>query len=264
MQTNKYMSEKIVFPHVMKTGGTAIIVWIQRHFYFDEILWEASVWPELIQLHPKAFEHKKFVRGHFGSGILNVFGAHNGFTSITLLREPVERAISHYWHLKYAPDSESSLAFVKEASFTLEDFLEHPATHHIVSNYQTANFSAIIGATQEVADEPHVSPELSPLNIERAKSFIDRCEVVGVTEDLNAFIKASSDRFGFFPDYALQRYRSYRQHTTFSDEVINKIRSLNEADCDLYDYAKKRSHTPRKYYSLGVQKNLMLSVRTAS
>lgn len=195
----------IVFPHVMKTSGTSIIVWIQRHFYIKEILFEASVWPELLQLNPESFKNKKFVRGHFGSGILNIFGEHNGITPITLLRDAVQRLISHYWHIKNASDAQSSLAFVKEDSFTLDDFLEHSEAHHIVSNYQTANFSASIGSTQALVVEPQITPELSQLNIESAKLFLDRCEVVGVDENLNAFIKALSDRFGFFPDFALQQ-----------------------------------------------------------
>lgn len=258
MAIKKYVTEKIVFPHIQKTAGTSLIRWIQRHYYFDEILFSASTWSELLRLPKKSFENKRFVRGHFGSGILNIFGAHNGFVPITILRNPVERVISHYWHLKYAPDAQANLAFVKEALFSIENFLEHPETQYIASNYQTANLSAIVGVRHDAVDEPEIRMEYSPPDIEVAKSFIRSCEVVGISEDINSFVMALSARFGFFADNALPKTRSYRQPIAFSDEIINKIRSLNDADFELYHYAKSHAEAScksRKYYSLGALKN---------
>jgi hypothetical protein len=243
-------AEKIVFPHIMKTGGTSIIQWMQRHYHFNEISYHASAWTELLCAQPEAYNQWKFIRGHYGSGILNIFGMHNGFTPIALLRDPVERVISHYWHLKSSHDAEIRFAFVKEDSFTIEDFLEHPNTQHIISNYQTANLSAILSTKQETLDEPRINKEVFPLNIESAKQFLDICSVVGVTEDLNSFMLALSERFGFFPDNALPKIRSNIRPTRFSEEVITKIRSLNDMDYELYNYAHTIANSPRNRCSL--------------
>ena len=239
MSISEYMSSKIVFPHVMKTAGTSLIGWIQRHYNIDEILAAASGWYELRRLPPKALEGKRLVRGHFGSRILNVFGEHNGFTPIALLRDPIERVISHYWHLKFAPDA--GFEFARAESFSIEAFLDHPATRYIVSNYQTANLSAVLGEVVGSAATAGPSDEVAPIDMGRAKSFLDRCAVVGTTEELSTFVAALSRRFCFWPDDALLRHRSYRRVTSYGDEIINKIRALNEADYELYHYARARA-----------------------
>ena len=142
MNCNDSSSGKIVFAHIMKTGGTTVAQWIQRHYECSEILSGASSWKELKSMPRHVFGPIKFVRGHFGSGILEVFGEHNGFAPIALFRDPLERVISHYWHLKHAENLR--FPFAKEPGFAVEDFLEHPQLQYIVSNYQTGNCLSLI------------------------------------------------------------------------------------------------------------------------
>lgn len=148
--SNSSKDIRIVFPHIQKTAGISIAMWISRHFYADEILYDASVWSELTSLPASKLANKKFVREHFGSKIINIFGRFNGFSSIALLRDPIERVISHFDHLKHADDADPKLAIVKNPSFILMDFLECPDTQHLVSNYQTANYPAKIGNSQNL------------------------------------------------------------------------------------------------------------------
>ena len=254
MNSNDSTSDKIVFAHIMKTGGTTVAQWIQRHYERSEILSGASGWKELKSMPRHVFGPIKFVRGHFGSGILDVFGKHNGFAAIALFRDPVERVISHYWHLQHAAD-DMRFPFAKEPGFAIEDFLEHPQLQYIVSNYQTGNCSAVLGAEDDPAEAAQVSEETWSVNIDVAKSYVDRCEVVGITEDLSGFIAALSSRFGFYPDYKLRKQRSYRQPTSLSEPTVSRIRRLNEVDLELYHYAKARAAEPHKHYLLGAPAN---------
>jgi len=246
---NEVVAAKIVFPHIMKTGGTSVSEWIQRHYNRAAVLTGASGWKELKTMPRHLFEPLKFVRGHFGSGILDVFGEHNGFTPIALLRNPVERVVSHFWHLKYAPDAQG-FEFAKEEAFSLEEYLDHPETEYIVSNYQTGSYSAVLGSPEAAMELQQVSEEVWPASIEVAKAYVDRCEVVGITEDLNGFIEALCGRFAFYPDYGLRKHRSYRKSTELSDAVLRKIRRMNEIDEELYQYAKARAAQPRRHYVL--------------
>lgn len=248
------LAEAIVFPHIMKTAGTSLIGWLQRHYYFEEVLFAATTWGELMRLPRSAFKGKRFVRGHFGSGILRLFGPDKGFVPITLLRDPVDRVVSHFWHLKFAPE-EHPFPFVREASFTIEEFVEHPMTRCVVSNYQTGNFSATLESEAKAGEDPVILEELSPVDFSVATAFIDSCAVVGVTEELPAFISAISQRFGFFPDYQLPKHRSYRGETPVSDDVLKKIRALNEIDEELYRYVQKRSAAARTSLSVKVPQN---------
>ena len=239
----------IVFPHIQKTAGTTVSMWISRHFHSNETLYEASIWTEMLSLPASILADKRFVRGHFGSKIINVFGPHNGFSPIALLRDPVERVVSHFYHLKHAEDAEPAYAMVKDPSFTLMDFLDCNDTQHLVSNYQAANYSAEIGNMQDINKTAHSlgrNPEMSPINVRNAKDFIDMCEVVGVTEKLNEFVLALSDRFGFFPDLQLQKTRTYRPSSSITADVSKKIRSLNDLDYELYNYVIERIERHQK------------------
>ena len=248
-----YDPPNIVFPHIMKVGGTTLNWWIQRHYRSEEILHAASGWKQLLRLPLSEIEGRKFVRGHFGSGILNLFGDHNGFVPIAVLRDPVERVISHFWHIKAAPDAylgdaSDRFAFVREDSFTLEDFVEHPETEFIVSNYQTGNFSAILDAAH--AGMLPQRPSVYPMNPAAAHAFIERCAVVGVSEDLDAFVAALSARFGFHPERRLPRARSYTRGAPASQAVRERIRELNGEDLELYSRARSRISTTARSYSL--------------
>ena len=237
---NEFNPPKIVFPHIMKTGGTSLIAWLQRHYFIETVLTEASTWPELYSLPSDLLAKKRFVRGHFGSGILNIFGEQNGFASIALVRDPVARVISHYWHYKKAPDANPIFSFVKEKSFSIEDFLTHPDTLRLATNYQTANYSVPLG--DEFANFGPVEHErlVHRIDIEIAKSFIDKCHVVGLTEDMPAFKRDLSVKFGFFIDGDIGRERPYTEAMDIAEGTIDRIRELNLLDYQLYDYVKSK------------------------
>jgi len=239
---------KIVFPHVMKTGGTSLNVWIQRHYATQEVLYEVSGWRELQSLSHEQLSTKRFVRGHFGSRILSIFGGHKGFAPIALLRDPVERTISHFWHLKHAPDAHIEFKFVKEESFSIQDFMEHPEVRFIASDYQTGNLSWAPDSIQDHYYMPLYRSEVSPVNLEKAKEFIEQCAVVGITEQMDRFVANCAARFGFFAAPLTGRNRSYRQTVRFSEDVYTRLRALNERDYELYEFAKARVDSPSRTY----------------
>jgi hypothetical protein len=253
METKSIASPRLVFPHIMKTGGTSLIEWIQRHYFVDDILETASCWNHLKGTPAEELRRKRFIRGHFGSGILNVFGPRNGFAAIAMVRDPVERVISHYWHLKNAPDA-GIAGWDEDEPFTFEAYVDHPLTRFAVSNYQTANYSAGIGVGSG-GRTSGILEELSPLDLARCKAFIDSCDAVGTTEDLPRFVDALTQRFGFFPDSSLQKHRSYRQDESFPKDVLQRIRKLNAADYELYQYVRARSTAQVRSYSLPARVN---------
>jgi len=255
MSSKDYNPPKIVFPHIQKTGGTSIIRWIARHYAYQQVLAEASTWKELFGLSAEILEGKRFVRGHFGSGIVNVFGERGGFRPIALIRNPIDRIVSHFWHLKRAPDAGKELAFMREESFTIHDFLQHPKTQRLVSDYQTANYSSSAAQAQRGVVTVPTNPEISPLNLDNAKAFIDRCDVVGVTENMDTFITALAVRLGFFADTDLIKARSYGSSEEPAVDIEDRVRELNKLDFELYEYAKRRANMPTKSISASPASN---------
>lgn len=251
MATQDLRAPKIVFPHIMKTGGTSVNAWIQRHYAIAEVLTEASGWRELQSLPHELLGRKRFVRGHFGSRILAVFGAHNGFVPISLLRDPLERVVSHFWHLKHAPDAHIEFKFVKDPQFGIREFLQHPEVKFIASDYQTGNLSGALDVIQDHYFTPLYRSEVSPVNLDRAKEFVESCAVVGVTERLERFVADCAARFGFFPAQQMARARSYRrQQAPLEQDVVTLIRTLNRRDYELYEFVKARLEAPPKSHHL--------------
>jgi hypothetical protein len=250
-----YRAPKVVFPHIMKTGGTSVNAWIQRHYCAEDVLTQASGWRELQSLRHELLASKRFVRGHFGSRICSVFGPHNGFAPIVLLRDPVERVLSHYWHLKRAPDAHIEFKFVKEESFGIRDFLRHPEVRFIASDYQTGNLSASPDSIQEHYYTPLYRSEVSPVDLDRAKDFLQACAVVGITEDLKRFVADCAAAFDFFPARLTARARSYRGQEPLDQDVLNELRALNRRDIELYEFAKARLAAPARTYQVVRQAN---------
>lgn len=243
------LAPKLVFVHVPKTAGTSAIEWIQRHYSFSEILFEASQWSELRDLFQTRsadwFNGKRFIRGHFGSYIVKFFSPTNGYRYVTVLRDPVERTISNFWHIKRSPDA-GLYHLVKHHQFQLENFLEHPLTRPYASNYQVRNFAYELdrdyGADLNLLRSNLVFPgDIGAAELTRAKSFLSSIDAVGFSEDLSGFVNALSNRFGFFTDDELGKYRSYRNESeSISPALLDKIRDLNRLDIELYEWARAR------------------------
>jgi len=233
---------KIVFPHVMKTAGTSLIEALQRNYSTKEILSRASTWSQLRTQTPDMLSPVRFVRGHFGSGILRVFGEHNGFTPICLLRDPVERVISHFWHYRSASDDQR-FPFMRNEAFTLEEFLDYPEVQYLVCNYHTANYSANLVNSMDLPDGP--APEISELNFSVAREFLNQCACVGISEQLERFAVQLEDVLGLHVAIGATRHRSYARGGQVAPETLAKIRRLNEIDYELYEQAKTLSQRQR-------------------
>ena len=118
--------DKIAFLHIPKTGGTALEWKIfnayrvdDPHFYFSFLASDGSKgksWygmPERFEARPEVFpqimqnEHflnSKVISGHYSNAILRHFEGIEFNKKITILREPVSRAISNLCeHTRFHP-----------------------------------------------------------------------------------------------------------------------------------------------------------------
>jgi hypothetical protein len=93
----------IIFLHVPRTAGTTLRQILERQYAPGSILhlYESDFGEELASIPPSQPDSPRVVMGHF------YFGAHafvpKPSSYITLLRDPVERVISHYYYARQAP-----------------------------------------------------------------------------------------------------------------------------------------------------------------
>ncbi|NVE95956.1 sulfotransferase family 2 domain-containing protein [Altererythrobacter lutimaris] len=224
---------KIVFPHIMKTGGTTVANYLHDFFHEEQVLYEASTWAELNDVTFDRLQMVRFVRGHFFHAITDVFGPQNGYEIIGLLRHPVARVRSHYWHLMRAPEIAPAHKFVRNEELTFEQFVHSPKCRFFTANYQTRNYGCGLDFKVDATpDKQH---------LQLAKQFLDRCSVIGVTEDLDTFVESLAAHFGLpSTPTVLGKNRSYAGETEMSDELIDTIKNLNSLDMELYAYAQER------------------------
>lgn len=101
-------------------------------WYPPEQICPGRMWDDIIALPAAELAQYQAFRGHF----LAFLETHLGrkLRTFTVLRDPVERTISHYYHVRRSPDH----PFHRDVqSLSLAEFCVHPRTKHMVRNYQS-------------------------------------------------------------------------------------------------------------------------------
>jgi len=143
------------------------------------------------------------------------FGAHTclskPFTYITMLRDPVDRVISHYYYLLAKNHFKTCTSF--------EDFIQMDLNRNIQTQYISGN----------------TLPDL-PKAIEHLERYFS---IVGITERFNESLYLMKKQFGWHQfDYSNRNVTSHRPaKEQLSPELIDFIKKNNDLDMELYKYA---------------------------
>ncbi|MGE0736766.1 MAG: sulfotransferase family 2 domain-containing protein [Alphaproteobacteria bacterium] len=237
----QYRAPKLVFPHIMKTGGTSLIHWLQQHYDIEDVLHRASTWSQYFDVPQKVRDEKRFIRGHFGSLICRYHTKEAGFFRLVLLRDPVERVVSHYWHRRKARGQRAIAP--PSADQSIGEFLENENERIIWSNYQTANlgFDLTADTKMESLERALIMNASSNECFRQACAFIESADFVGTTDRLDLLMASLSERLDLFPQ-ALHRARSYRPRDFRLEPALRRrIERFNLADTELYRFALEKS-----------------------
>jgi hypothetical protein len=246
----------VYFLHIMKTGGTAL----------TEALSEmASLWPRLTDLFvdnlvclPRPLlEQAALVTGHLPYEAIAALPA--GAAVCTVIREPVERTLSHHAHLA------ASLAAQGEGPLALDEFIASDTWAPLWRNYQARQLVHTVGlldawrdfspperSAGRVLTEVDASFPLQslfdagPMSVSEedlltlAGQRLDVITFVGVTDDLEALIS----RIAAYWDRPAPR-RVHRMRVTdgrmlvgdVHPSLLRTIRAGTEVDLALYQRA---------------------------
>lgn len=230
----------LVFIHIHKTAGTSLIDWLQRGFPLNHTLYEGSDLETLGRARLSRLCQSRFIRGHFGCGALNYLPPHREV--VLLLRDPVDRVISHYYHhLDDTTDAYHSL-IAGDPPTTLEQYIRHPCYVEFVDNLQTRELG-VPGTIGKGVYRPLFSDLTESEKVkafDRAMRLVDHAVAVGVTEQLDLFLRLMCATFPLLYDATLPTRRRRISNLTVTRAIRDEIAERNKYDCRLHAYAKER------------------------
>lgn len=206
--------------HIPKTGGQSLRGVIKNQYLETDSFRCPYVEEKVKELSDKFRNNLKFIYGHF------LFGTHEyfpkPFTYITLLRDPVERFISAYYHIIRRPNNR---LHEKVKNLTLEQFIDSDEFN--------------------LFSEPNVQTRFfcgkEPLSLETAKANMEKYfSVVGITELFGESLFLMKEEFNWKKINYKTINAATNRPNNIPKEVREKIAAKNKLDIELYEYAKKR------------------------
>jgi hypothetical protein len=249
----EFATPRLVFMHFMRVGGTSMSDQLAR--WFGEGRARVHVYLDDIALiPPPALANCRVIAGHIPyAGLALIPGS---FRTMAVLRDPFERTLSHYAHLRDVNPRFSDL--------TLEEFVF--AEHMLVSGNHQARYlahdtdlanawrtyspEARIAALGGDPSAEHVLQDLFETGavetpddelLRRASANLERIDIVGITEQLDTAAEQVASLFGF-PPVALGRLNPSppADRPAIEARIRRRIDERTAVDRELYDLARKR------------------------
>lgn len=223
----------VIFLHIPKTAGTTLHTILERQYEAHTIFTidnDKKYIDDFKQLSESQKEKIRLLKGHM------YFGLHESFpqpsTYITVMRDPVERVISHYYYVLC--DSHNHLhQEVISQNISLKDFVSRGMCRNL-DNGQTRHLSTI-GADVAYG-------KCSTEMLESAKKNIqEHFAVVGLSERFDETLVLMQKRFQWqVPVYSKQNVNKNRLFKKdISQDTLKVLKSYNQLDIELYQYVKE-------------------------
>ncbi len=221
--------------HVQKTAGTSLRERVQHHFGTKAVYPDASDGnaevesvlsiPRLQERFRVRGDEIRFVTGHFPFCTTEFLDAE--FTTLTVLRDPVERTLSY---LRHQRDEQNG-----GPRTPLERIYEDPwAFDTAIHNYMVKIFSL---TPEEAAEGWGMTiVEFTPERLERAKRAVASIDALGLQERFEEFCERLTDRFGW--DLGPPRQANVTAPAAVPGALRDRIAADNAMDVELYEFAK--------------------------
>lgn len=211
--------DQLVFLHIPKTGGTTLFE-ILRRFFPPEQTVSIPMGGLANEAYVETLRNASLSRGHFGYEVYQYFVRPPVF--ITMLRNPLDRVVSHYVEMKRIT-SQRPIPF----SGTLDEFVRNEAP-----DKQTR---MIAGRNLKF---PITSPETC---LAVAKAHLVNFPYFGITERFEESLRLLTYIFGWEPivDYKIRNKSNPEEMPEVTEEIRQQILEKNKLDQQLYEFALK-------------------------
>lgn len=235
----------LYFLHIPKTAGTTFTAILHNQFNPNEIC-PATRWYSVLEIPSEALSQYHVIAGHMTYSLHRVI--QKRLIYITMLRDPIERAISYYEQVRRMQPHYPYKKFYTQ-NMSLEDFIVDPeinfattnaAVMMIGENYsleQVRNLFAIRNYDDDFTPPPTPTREF----LERAKQRLEEFAFVGLAERFADSINLLTYTFAWHPIGATQELNKSRGRIKREDlpqRTIDAIIEQNQLDIELYEFAK--------------------------
>lgn len=231
----KYKPKRVLFDHLPKCAGTVISDYLIMH-YPERVIFKTDVRrpQHSVQQFQSMSEHLRYnfylITGHLTHRLLDF--VHPETITMTVFRDPVDRLISHYYHVRrdrkhYLHDQ------VMGSNLSLEDYISSGLSGEL-RNLYTTHFTGC--SIKEVEMAPEESVQRAFLEITTKYDFI------GFQDNLLPMInrlRNTAHLHLLFHNRPQNKTRNKPKYEDIDEKVKNSIAKVNFLDVKLYAILKE-------------------------
>jgi hypothetical protein len=232
----RLVNKPLLFLHIPKTAGCSVNNFLVNRFGVNDF---HSIYPgnriDLRTMIPN--KPMKGYAGHLWYDVTNYLPPK--LTVFTILREPVDRALSAYFYFKRAPQ-EGSLRYTPELSdvkhMELGDFIRRfpKVALSAFGNYQTYYMSR-----RYTSDEVELERPCARADLSKAKDNLAKC-LVGVTDRLQDSLALLCHEYGWpCPDRVAEVNRTQRLPQSLDAEAQAWLEENTALDAELFRFGRE-------------------------
>jgi len=246
-------SSPVYFLHIPKTAGTTFHTFLSTQYDESDIC-PAHLWSQLLAWSPEQIGKCSLIRGHFYAHLHRYVP--QAMRYVTFVRDPVERALSHYGHIMAAAPH-----YLHARAHAMGDFgsyLRDPELATTLNNFQVRALAvefdppsvAAAMSREELSNlelerhiEVHVPTQSTQQLLDIATFRLKQACFVGITEQMNESVALARERFHWHRPAEIESHNANPQRLRASDLPAGDLallRKLNEADYELYGAARRR------------------------
>jgi hypothetical protein len=252
--TTEFATPRLVFLHGVKVGGTSLSDQFARWFGPDRL--RVHVYLDDIALTPPpVLANLRIIAGHIPFAGLSLIPG--SFLTMAVLRDPVERTLSHFYNLKASHPHYREVSLAEFVDDEASSFSGNHQARYLAHDIDLANawrtYSpeeriAAIGGDRYTENPLQVLFDLSPTGqtdeelLRHATENLGRIDLVGTTENLDGVARRAAELFGLPPAPVGHLNRSTPTGGRDIDAGIRRrIDERTAVDRELYDRARRRA-----------------------